>query len=191
MHSKTIPKVNSRKKRKTINGSKDQVEHLDDILNEKLVTVTTRQQSIRSSLSSNSRNTVTITTNVDETSDQAQSTDQTQENTDTLPMKSEVWDYATKLHNGKVKCHKCNREISCKDHSTTGLRRHLQRCLNISKFISNAHRSSNSTINNDMKKKLNELVYKCIIEDGRSFGDLRKPGMARFIEEILPGNWKC
>jgi hypothetical protein len=176
------------KKRKTTNGSKDQVEHLDDILNEEVVTVTTRRQSIQSSLSSNSKNTATITTNVDETSNQAQSTNHTQENTDALPMKSEVWDHATKLHNGKAKCHKCNREISYKDHPTTGLRQHLQRCLNISKFISSARHSSKSTINNDVKKKLNELVYKCIIEDGRSFGDLRKPGMSRFIEEIIPGN---
>ncbi len=50
-------------------------------------------------------------------------------------MKSELWDYATKLHNDKAKCHKCNREISYKDDSTTGLRRHLQRCSNMSKLF--------------------------------------------------------
>ena len=90
------------------------------------------------------------------------------------------------LPNGKAQCHNCHRQISCKDHNTSGVRRHLYRCMRISKFasISNYFKTS---VSNDMKEQLNELVYKCIIEDGRSFGDLRKPGMARLFEKILPG----
>ncbi|CAF4343832.1 unnamed protein product, partial [Adineta steineri] len=37
------------------------------------------------------------------------------------------------------------------------------------------------------QKKLNELVYQCVIQDGRNFGDLRKPGMIRLLNEIVPG----
>ena len=39
----------------------------------------------------------------------------------------------------------------------------------------------------EAKRKFHELVYKCIVQDGRTFGDLRKPGMRRLLDEILPG----
>jgi hypothetical protein len=58
----------------------------------------------------------------------------------------------------------------------------------MSKFTRSRTRNiSNKFVSEDMKKKLNELVYECIVEDGRTFGDLRKPGMTRFLEKILPG----
>ena len=38
-----------------------------------------------------------------------------------------------------------------------------------------------------MKQRLNALVYKCIIEDGRTFDDLRKPGISHLLEEIVSG----
>ena len=136
MRSKKISKVNSTRKRKITNSSRNQTQHLDDILNEDFVTFTIRQQPIRSSASSHSTNKTTASTNIDEISCQNQLTNRTHEETDILPVRSEVWNYATKLENGRAKCHNCNREISCKDHSTSGLRRHLHRCINISKFTS-------------------------------------------------------
>ena len=39
-------------------------------------------------------------------------------------------------------------------------------------------------------RKLNSLVYDCIIEDGRSFGDRRKPGLARVLSEMVPDKGK-
>jgi hypothetical protein len=188
MRSKNTSQVNTRKKRKTSNASKNQVQHVDDILNEGVVTRSTRRQPIQSSSSSNSNNITNSTTNTHETLDQGQPTNQSQEEIDSPRAKSDVWHYATKQANGKAKCHNCDREISCKDHSTTGLRRHLHKCLNISKFTRSRTRNiSNKFVSEDMKKKLNDLVYECIVEDGRTFGDLRKSGMARFIKKILPG----
>jgi hypothetical protein len=191
MRSKTISQVvsqvNTKGKRDITNASKNPIQHLDDILNEEVVTRTTRRQPIRSPSSSNTRNTRNGATNTDKTPNHGQTTNQSQEVTDVPEAKSEVWEYATKLQSGKAKCHNCNREISCKDHSTTGLRRHLHRCVNSSKFPRSGGGTSNKSISNDMKKKLNELVYQCIIEDGRTFGDLRKSGMTRFLNEILPG----
>ena len=38
-----------------------------------------------------------------------------------------------------------------------------------------------------MKQRLLVLVYKYIIEDGRTFDDLRKPSISHLLEEIVPG----
>jgi len=186
MRSKIISTINSTRKRQRNHGAKQRNISVNEILNEEVVTLTTQQQTISSS-SSHATNQTNITTDANETSSRDQSADQTQEKSDAPPTKSEVWDYATKLSNNKAKCHNCNREISCQDHSTSGLRRHLRRCANVLKFAPVSHPSRNG-INRDVKKKLNELVYRCIIEDGRSFGDLRKPGMAHLLHGILPGN---
>ena len=70
--------------------------------------------------------------------------------------------YATKMDNEKVKCHKCPREIGCKGYSIIGLRRHLYSYLSVT-----------------VVRKFNSLLYDCIIKDGRSSGDFRKPGYAR------------
>ncbi|CAF4999278.1 unnamed protein product, partial [Rotaria sp. Silwood1] len=162
-------------------------QHLDDILYEKVLTLNVGSETNQSSSSSYSNNKTLNTTNTEETFDQQQVTDTTRIDNNVLPIKSEVWNYATKLPNGKAKCKSCNREIACKDHSTTGLRRHLDRCMKTSKFLSNNSTIFNKPINIQMKKKLHELVYQCIIQDGRSFDDLRKPGMSRLLQEIIPG----
>jgi hypothetical protein len=106
--------------------------------------------------------------------------------------KSAVWDYAVKLPDGQAKCLRCNRQVSCKGHSTTGLRRHLHRCLNSSLFApttggTNSRGSKRLSMTDDAKRKFHELIYKCIVQDGRTFGDMRKPGMRRLLEGILPG----
>ena len=110
-----------------------------------------------------------------------------QQDIDKLPATSEVWKYATKLSNGRAQCHNCDKQISCKDHNTSGIRRHLYRCMRISKFAPVNSVTFEKSIGNDMRQKLSELVYKCIIEDGRCFGVLRKPGITRLFKGILPG----
>ncbi|CAF1489878.1 unnamed protein product [Adineta steineri] len=189
MPSTTISKSNAKTKRKTPTKSKYQAQHLDDMLNEEVVTRTTqtRSQSIPSSSTSNSTNTTTATTNINEIQVEDLSTDNIPEPDEHITMKSEVWDYATKMPNGKAKCNKCKKDYSCKDHNTSSLRRHLNQCLNTSKFSSNENKTSTKKIDNERKKKLNELVYQCVIQDGRNFGDLRKPGMIRLLNEIVPG----
>ena len=111
-------------------------QYAKDNLDEQTGKCTTQQQSFRSSLSPhpNIASTINITTDTDESVDQDESNDDEKEDSDFNTLKSEVWRYATKLHNGKVKCNKCDREISCKDYSTTGLRRHLCCCLKLPSF---------------------------------------------------------
>ncbi|CAF1553556.1 unnamed protein product [Rotaria sp. Silwood1] len=99
---------------------------LTTFLNEKVVTFTTRPQVIQFS-SLNSKNTTATTTNMDEAQVQSQSSNQTQQEADVLPVKSEILNYATKLQNVKAKCNSCNREITSKDRSTSSLCRHLRR----------------------------------------------------------------
>ncbi|CAF4657409.1 unnamed protein product, partial [Rotaria socialis] len=160
--------------------------HVEDNLDEQTTERTTQQQSVQSSSSSRPKTTSAITTDTDESENQDELTDDKQDDSDGDTLKSEVWNYATKLNNGKAKCNNCNREISCEDHSTTDLRRHLFRCIKIPSFMSHRNDSSISSIGHDLKRRLNELVYKCIIEDGRTFGDLRKPGIIRLLEDIVP-----
>lgn len=109
------------------------------------------------------------------------------------PTRSLVWDHATKMDNEKATCHKCQREIGCKGHSTSGLRRHLYSCLGLQQFKTGNGRSGirkRTELSATVVRKFNSLVYDCIIKDGRSFGDLRKPGLARLLSEMLPGKGK-
>ena len=39
----------------------------------------------------------------------------------------------------------------------------------------------------DRKLELDEAAIDCIITDGRPFGDFRRLGMSRFLNEIYPG----
>ena len=99
---------------------------------------------------------------------------------------SSVWSYASKLSNGKAQCNKCKRILSCKDHSTSSVRKHLVMCANLHQFTS-TQRKRSSLITPEKLKYYRQLVIKCIIMDGRGFSDLRKPGMANFLQEVLPG----
>ncbi|CAF3328630.1 unnamed protein product [Rotaria socialis] len=187
MHSKTKSKPNSKRISKKTSQIEVELQHVEDNFDEQTTKRTTQQQSVQSSSSSRPKTTSAITTDTDESENQDELTGDKQDDSDGDTLKSEVWNYATKLNNGKAKCNNCNREISCKDHSTTGLRRHLFRCIKIPSFMSHRNGSTTSSIGHDLKRRLNELVYKCIIEDGRTFGDLRNPGIIRLLEDIIPG----
>ena len=39
----------------------------------------------------------------------------------------------------------------------------------------------------EKKRLFDETALDCIITDGRSFGDLRRPRMARFLNILYPG----
>ena len=82
-----------------------------------------------------------------------------------------------------------------RDHlsGTTGLGRHLYSCLGLQQFKTGNGRSGirkRTKLSATVVRKFNSLVYDCIIKDGRSFGDLRKPGLARLLSEMLPGKEK-
>ena len=130
MHSKTKSKPNTKRTSNRVSQSRVEFQHVEDNMDEQTDKHTTQQQSFQSSSSSypKTASTINITTDTDE------SVDDEQEGNDFNTLKSEMWHYATKLHNGKAKCNKCDHEISCQDHSTIGLCRHLYHCIKIPSF---------------------------------------------------------
>lgn len=50
-----------------------------------------------------------------------------------------------------------------------------------------AENSTSLKLTKERKKELDQIAFNCIIEDGRSFGDLWKPGILKFIKAIVPG----
>ena len=99
-----------------------------------------------------------------------------------------VWTFATKLPNERCQCNACGKVLSRKNYSTSGIRKHLSQCIKINEFLpSKVNKSKNvHALGPDKIKELNELVYECIIRDGRSFNDLRKPGIRKLLKHILP-----
>ncbi|CAF1498779.1 unnamed protein product [Adineta ricciae] len=134
MSCKTIAKKHPRKGSQNGNTTQKFIHQFESVLNEDMVTITNSTQSTSSA--SSTRNKRTIMESMNETSNQDESADSMEESTDVDSRKSEVWRYAEKLPGGKAKCNSCELIISCKDHNTTGIRRHLSRCLNLSQFIS-------------------------------------------------------
>lgn len=129
-----------------------------------------------------------ITIDAEESNENLGSSDRLTEENGSTSSRSLVWNFAKKLPNGKAKCLKCNKEISMKDYSTSCLRRHLASCQKLSIFKSKKNsRTSSSAISSETKQRLDNLVYNCLIQDGRSFGDFQKPGIVRFLREAVPG----
>lgn len=101
--------------------------------------------------------------------------------------------------NGNIAvCKKCNEPVKFSDYSSNNLRTHLYykhgSPLDIltpgqkKKAESlNKNKSKIPTLAKSEIKKLNESVYDCIIKDSRSFMDLRKPGILKFIQQMKPG----
>ena len=130
MRSKRATTINSKKK-KTTRKKSNQMNRLEEILDTETRSRTSQEQLNQSSSSSSSATQSSITTSNDGTLDNEQDSNFEQVASRKPQSKSEVWDYAVKLNNGKAKCKKCHREISCTDHSTSGLRRHLLSCQKI------------------------------------------------------------
>lgn len=107
------------------------------------------------------------------------------DNTDVL----DLWYYMTKLQNYKAKCNICNRILSRKNGATSGLRKHLSRVHKIELFgiASESPRNKAYQMSFEEKKKIDALVIKCIIQDGRSFDDMRRSGMLKVFKYLAPG----
>ena len=103
---------------------------------------------------------------------------------------SNVWKYATKKTPQIAVCNLCNRSMKTKNSVTTNVRRHLidQHGLSILQL---AARSSSTSRQRryppQTKRLLDTLAIQAIIQDGRSFGDLRKAGIIKFLAEAAPG----
>ena len=100
---------------------------------------------------------------------------------------SQVWQYAIRNHdNETAKCKICNKTIMTKNWSTTGLRKHFIQVHKIS-LTSSASKKEKSNISSSLKKELHTLAINAIIQDSRSFDDLRRPGIMDFLKKAIPG----
>ncbi|CAF3826359.1 unnamed protein product [Rotaria sp. Silwood1] len=110
----------------------------------------------------------------------------------TMPHTSLVWQYAIRCPNSNYStCCLCpdNKQISTHNGSTSTLRKHLIAKHHIYELaLPNSKRTSTaSSISVNRKKELHNLAIVCIIRDGRTFSDLQKPGMKKFLQELIPG----
>ncbi|CAF0858649.1 unnamed protein product [Adineta steineri] len=110
-------------------------------------------------------------------------TDQTNDNNVTS-----VWNYMEKQKNEKAKC-KCGVILSRKNGATTGLRKHLYQVHKLQEFgvTSTKIRSKSCQISPEQKKKIDSLIIKCIIEDGRSFSDMGQSGILKVFDHLVEG----
>ncbi|CAF1384341.1 unnamed protein product [Didymodactylos carnosus] len=143
--------------------------------------------------SSSSSTVTTITTNqlqLPTTSIALVNNDNETNTTDTLS----VWYHVDKIPNNahKAKCKLCSREYSRKGGNTTGIRKHLFYKHGIQEFMPktsdpNTKLKSGDKYSPSGKRRLNEIAIKCVVKDGRSFGDLSKPGLCELFDAIAPG----
>jgi hypothetical protein len=103
--------------------------------------------------------------------------------------KFNLWDYMTKQQNEKAKCNICSIILSRKNGSTSGLRKHLYQVHKIEPFgfVSSKSQRKSYKLSVEEKKKLDSLVIKCVIQDGRSFSDMRQAGILKLFNHIIPG----
>ena len=83
-------------------------------------------------------------------------------------------------------------EISRKGQTTTGLRRHFRLVHKMKEFEEkrvNPTKGKNTIqkLSIDQRQKLHQLAVNAIIEDGRSFNDLNKPGITKLFNGLLDG----
>ncbi|CAF1488687.1 unnamed protein product [Adineta ricciae] len=108
---------------------------------------------------------------------------------DDTNLRSNVWAYAKKISKEKALC-ACKIYIKTPNGSTSTLRKHLIQKHNLIHLQppSNPRTRTNSSISRDKKNRLDHLAYMAIFEDGRTFGDLRKNGMSKFLNEAVSEN---
>jgi hypothetical protein len=102
---------------------------------------------------------------------------------------SKLWDCMTKQENEKAKCNICGVILSRKNGATTGLRKHLYQVHKLKPFgiTSPKSRSKSYHLSIDEKKKLDSLIIRCVIEDGRSFSDMRQSGILKVFNHLVQG----
>ena len=104
-------------------------------------------------------------------------------------LKSSVWKYADKISSGIAQCNQCGKKIKTNQGGTSSLRKHLlqqHRELDLSS-LKPTERTINNSISKEKKFRLDRLLTRATFEDGRSFGDFRKSGMIKFLNEAVPG----
>lgn len=101
----------------------------------------------------------------------------------------DLWHYMTKQQNEKAKCEMCDVVLSRKNGSTTGLRKHLHQVHKLERFgiVSKKSRLKCKQLSNEEKKSLDALVIQCVLEDGRSFSDMRQSGILKVFNRLVDG----
>ena len=102
-----------------------------------------------------------------------------------------VWRHAKKKNKDEAICNHCDKLIKTTNGGTSTLRRHLITLHGLS-FLNqptstSGFRSRKGRIGEERKKRLDKLAIHAIIEDGRTFNDLRTSGMSKFLSEAVPG----
>ena len=102
----------------------------------------------------------------------------------------------TKQENEKAKCNKCNAILSRKNGATSGLRKHLFQVHKLDSFsidVSQNPQPKLYHISTEEKKKIDSLLINCIVQDGLSFDDMKRPGMLKVLTYLAPGkeNMRC
>lgn len=106
-------------------------------------------------------------------------------------LRSNVWKYAIKISKENAQCIRCKSYIKTPAGGTTTLRKHLITKHNFAHLTldANPRIKTGSSISREQKSRLDNLPYLAIFEDGRTFGDLRKGGISKFLAEAVPGNF--
>ncbi|CAF3115252.1 unnamed protein product [Rotaria sp. Silwood2] len=105
-------------------------------------------------------------------------------------LRSNVWNYAKKISKEKSQCNICKKYIKTPGGSTTTLRKHLVTVHNLVHLAleANPRVKIDNSISPEQKLRLDYLANLAIFEDGRTFGDLRKSGISKFLAEAIPDN---
>ncbi|CAF1004659.1 unnamed protein product [Didymodactylos carnosus] len=122
--------------------------------------------------------------NLDETS----STKNNSKDTPTSPPTSSrkpsyVWSHATKLNAKQAQCNICQKIISTSGGSVITFKARLE-THEIKGPCSTQSTLKKSAIPLVQKRILDAIAIQCIIEDGRSFSDLRKAGMMKLPDAL-------
>jgi hypothetical protein len=112
------------------------------------------------------------------------------ETNETTQLKANVWQYAKKITSEKAQCLRCKIYVKTVRGGTTTLRKHLITKHNLIHLTSPASPriQTNNLISQEQKRRLDHLANVAVFEDGRTFGDLRKHGIRKFLAEAIPGN---
>ncbi|CAF2955450.1 unnamed protein product [Rotaria sp. Silwood2] len=103
-------------------------------------------------------------------------------------LRSNVWNYAKKISKEKSQCNICKKYIKTPGGSATTLRKHLVTIHNLTHLAleANPRVKIDNSISPEQKLRLDYLANLAIFEDGRTFGDLRKSGISKFLAEAIP-----
>ena len=101
-----------------------------------------------------------------------------------------VWQYAMRAaDNTHAICRLCNKKITTANWSTTSMRRHLVQVHGRDDLVlvPESRRKNNPKIAAGLKDKLHKLSIEAIIKDSLPFDSFTKSGLAKLLEEAVPG----